>query len=76
MPLYEFYCEKCDKDFELMRSMNDDTNVDCPECSNKLTKMISTSSFSLKGTGWYETDYKNKQKPACHTPACGSTCGA
>ena len=43
--------------------MSDDPLKDCPECGKSaLTKLVSASSFKLKGTGWYETDFKNKKK--------------
>ena len=58
MPLYEYECEKCGKQIEVLQGMNDPA----PECHGPMKKLISRSSFHLKGTGWYVTDYKNKPK--------------
>ena len=64
MPIYEYKCTKCDHRLEKLQKMNDDPLKDCPECDrSSLTKLVSASSFKLKGSGWYETDFKNKKKP-------------
>jgi putative FmdB family regulatory protein len=60
MPLYEYSCDKCKHTFELMRNVNETTKVNCPKCGLEAKKMISATSFQLKGTGWYKTDYQNK----------------
>lgn len=67
MPIYEYQCEKCDLRFEVMQRITDDPLTECTEdhckeevpCKGKLKKLISQTSFSLKGTGWYKTDYKD-----------------
>jgi len=65
MPIYEYKCTECDHRLEKLQRMSDDPLKDCPECDNPtLTKLVSASSFKLKGTGWYETDFKNKKKSA------------
>ena len=63
MPIYEFECEKCKSEREEIRKFSDDLPI-C-SCGNKMKKKISMSSFHLKGSGWYTTDYKNKpvEKP-------------
>ena len=58
MPIYEYICKKCDRTNELLQKFNDLPPV-C-ECGTTMTKIISTSTFHLKGSGWYVTDYKNK----------------
>ena len=59
MPIYEYQCSKCGT-LELFQRITDDPLVRCPTCRSKLTKLISRSSFHLKGTGWYLTDYAAK----------------
>ena len=60
MPIYEYFCEACDQIFERTQRITDPPLSECPECSASVKKLISRSSFRLKGTGWYETDFKNK----------------
>ena len=63
MPIYEYQCEDCGHKFEVMQRMSDDRLTTCPSCGNdSLKKLISAVGFQLKGTGWYETDFKNKGK--------------
>ena len=63
MPIYEYKCTECDHRLEKLQKMSDDPLKDCPECDQSaLTKLVSASSFKLKGTGWYETDFKGKKK--------------
>src|SRR5437868_1314481 len=58
MPLYEYECQKCQKVHEIMQKFSDAPLADCPECKSPVKKIMSLSAFSLKGTGWYSTDYK------------------
>jgi putative FmdB family regulatory protein len=63
MPIYEYKCTECEHRLEKLQKMSDDPLKDCPECGKSaLTKLVSASSFKLKGTGWYETDFKNNKK--------------
>ena len=67
MPIYEYKCTECEHRLEKLQRMSDDALKDCPECGKPaLTKLVSATSFKLKGTGWYETDFKGskKEKPA------------
>lgn len=57
MPFYEYYCKKCDKSYEFFQGISEDPKTNCEVCDGKLKKLISLSSFHLKGTGWYTTDY-------------------
>ncbi|MGH7847299.1 MAG: FmdB family zinc ribbon protein [Candidatus Binatia bacterium] len=61
MPIYEYRCEKCG-DFEVTQKITDNPLNRCPTCKNKVKKLISNTSFQLKGTGWYITDYARKEK--------------
>ena len=65
MPIYEYECPKCGRIDEVLQKFSDKPLGRCKHCSGKLHKLISHSSFHLKGTGWYVTDYANKsQSPA------------
>lgn len=65
MPIYEYQCQDCGHQFDKLQKMNDPVLTDCPECNQaSLKKLISAPSFKLTGTGWYETDFKNKQPKA------------
>ena len=57
MPIYEYKCGKCKKLFEYLQKFSDDPKEECEECEGNLTKVLSTSSFSLKGSGWYKDGY-------------------
>lgn len=59
MPIYEYRCEHCGHELEVMQKISDAPLTDCPECSQPtLKKQISAAGFRLKGGGWYETDFK------------------
>ncbi len=63
MPIYEYQCESCRAKLEKLQKISDPVLTDCPECKQaSLKKMISATSFRLKGTGWYETDFKTGTK--------------
>ena len=59
MPLYEYVCERCGERFEIRQRM-DDPPLDKHECGGTLEKLMSPSAIHFKGSGFYETDYKNK----------------
>jgi putative FmdB family regulatory protein len=60
MPLYEYQCTACGEVEEAIQKFSDAPLSTCRHCSGKLNKLISQSSFHLKGTGWYVTDYSKK----------------
>ena len=60
MPIYEYVCEDCGEMTEAMQKISDPPLKTCPKCKGSLKKVISNTSFILKGTGWYATDYANK----------------
>ena len=62
MPIYEYQCTACGEIEEAIQKFSDKPLTSCKHCSGKLTKLISQSSFHLKGTGWYVTDYASKAK--------------
>jgi putative FmdB family regulatory protein len=61
MPIYEYDCQRCGT-FEATQRITDKPLVKCPTCRGKVRKLISNTSFQLKGTGWYITDYARKGK--------------
>jgi len=60
MPIYEYECTKCGKQEEVLQNFSDKPLTKCRSCAGKLQKLISQTTFHLKGTGWYATDYANK----------------
>ncbi|MFT6734077.1 MAG: putative FmdB family regulatory protein [Polaribacter sp.] len=75
MPIYEYRCTDCDHRVEKLQRMADDPLKDCPECNRPaLKRLVSAAAFKLKGSGWYETDFKGKDKASSeHTKASDSS---
>lgn len=64
MPIYQYKCADCEHQLEALQKMSDAKLRDCPSCgAPALVKQVTAASFKLKGTGWYETDFKNSGKP-------------
>jgi putative FmdB family regulatory protein len=61
MPIYEYECRKCKAHVEAMQKMTDKPLAKCPKCGGRLEKQWSSTSFQLKGSGWYVTDYAGKK---------------
>jgi putative FmdB family regulatory protein len=54
MPTYEYKCSSCDHEWEDIQNINDPPLTTCPDCKKeKAIRLISKSSFTLKGSGWY-----------------------
>ncbi len=75
MPIYEYKCKKCNKKFEVFQGIEDTEVQTCKFCAGPVSKLISLSSFHLKGTGWYVTDYGGK-KPSSDKPSADETSGS
>ena len=60
MPFFEYECTACGKIEVVFQKFSDKPLAKCRHCSGKLHKLISQSTFHLKGTGWYVTDYAEK----------------
>lgn len=63
MPIYEYQCSQCDAVTEVLQQFSDKPRTTCDQCGGRMHKLISQSTFHLKGSGWYVTDYADK-KPA------------
>jgi putative FmdB family regulatory protein len=62
MPLYEYVCSDCGAELEVRQKFSDDPLKDCPTCGNpSLERLVSQSSFALKGGGWYADGYGSKK---------------
>ncbi len=64
MPIYEYECTKCGQIIEAMQKFSDPPLTECEHCHGALRKLISMSTFHLKGSGWYVTDYARKKQNA------------
>ncbi len=62
MPIYEYRCTQCGRTFEVLQRINAEPLQQCIHCGGKVEKLVSASSFQLKGSGWYVTDYAHKNK--------------
>jgi len=63
MPFYEYECPSCGHHTEVLQSINDKPLKKCPDCGkNGLKKLMSAPVFRLKGSGWYETDFKTDKE--------------
>ena len=63
MPIYEFQCQSCGNQVEVLQKMSDDPLKDCDACGKpEMKKMVSAAAFRLSGSGWYETDFKSGNK--------------
>ncbi len=69
MPVYEYKCLKCEKRHEIMQRITEKPLSECPDCGGKMKKIISSTTFVLKGTGWYATDYGSGNHSGVDTTA-------
>ena len=63
MPVYEYECKACGRDFEYQQRMTDPDKTTCETCGGSLERLISRTAFSLKGGGWYKDLYSSSKKP-------------
>ena len=63
MPIYEFQCQSCGNEVEVIQRISDKPLTDCEACGKPdMKKMVSAAAFRLSGSGWYETDFKAGKK--------------
>ncbi|BHH84131.1 FmdB family zinc ribbon protein [Desulforhopalus sp. 52FAK] len=75
MPVYEYECKACEKVFEIQQKMADNPLTECPECKGPIAKLMSMSSFQLKGGGWYADGYSSTKKPDAKPAPCKADSG-
>ncbi len=67
MPIYGYICKHCEHTLDVLQKISDDPLVDCPECGKpQLKRQLSAPRFRLKGSGWYETDFKKDNQRNLH----------
>ena len=67
MPIYGYVCRNCEHTLDVLQKISDDPLVDCPECGEaQLKRQLSAPRFRLKGSGWYETDFKKDKQRNLH----------
>jgi putative FmdB family regulatory protein len=69
MPIYEYQCAACGRVEEKWQKVSEDPLTTCAACGGSLSKLISSCSFHLKGSGWYVTDYSGNRSGATPSPA-------
>lgn len=62
MPVYEYRCTMCADQFEVTQKITDSPLTECGRCGGELKKIITNTSFLLKGSGWYVTDYPSAER--------------
>ena len=67
MPIYGYVCRNCEHTLDVLQKISDAPLVDCPECGKpQLKRQLSAPRFRLKGSGWYETDFKKDKQRNLH----------
>lgn len=63
MPIYEYQCRACGHHLEALQKISEPALTQCPNCGKPaLRKLVSAAGFRLKGSGWYETDFKSAHR--------------
>ncbi len=74
MPIYEYQCHACEHVFELIQKISDAPVTECPQCTKaEVVKLVSAPKFKLKGSGWYETDFKDKPNKSTKNETASET---
>lgn len=73
MPIYEYTCRKCNAHVEALQKVTDKPLTRCQKCGGRLDKEWSQTSFQLKGSGWYVTDYAGKKADSKETKSESKT---
>jgi putative FmdB family regulatory protein len=72
MPTYEYKCKACGNEFEYQQRISDPPKSECERCGGTLEKLISRSSFLLKGSGWYKDLYSSPKPAGGSSESAGS----
>lgn len=75
MPIYEYECLSCRQIKEAVQRFSDPPLTECSHCHGQLRKLISRSTFHLKGSGWYVTDYSGKNQSTSSSSASSTSPG-
>lgn len=81
MPYYQYECEKCGNDFEVLQKMSDEPISTCPKCGGNVHKVIANFGVSFIGTGFYANDSKNSKSiskstnNSCSASSCSGCSG-
>lgn len=62
MPIYEYRCTNCNEQFEVTQRITDEPLLTCEFCGGQLKRLITNTSFVLKGSGWYITEYPSPER--------------
>ena len=74
MPIYEYHCLECGHTKDVLQKLSDPLLTDCPACEKpSFSKKVSAPGFQLKGTGWYETDFKDKPANKADSDSSGAS---
>jgi putative FmdB family regulatory protein len=80
MPIYAYRCSQCGFAQDVLQKMSDAPLTHCPECSTEgFAKQLTAAGFQLKGSGWYQTDFKSGSTPAAkpdNPPPCQGGTGS
>lgn len=76
MPIYEYQCQACENIVEAWQSISDPPLSTCPECTGEMKKLISSTSFQLKGGGWYADGYGSGSGKSCKAASTATTAAA
>lgn len=68
MPIYEYHCTHCNLNFEQLQKVGT-SSAPCPKCKQRAKKLVSKTSFSLKGEGWYKDGYSKKKSESPAKPS-------
>ncbi len=75
MPTYEYHCDSCDRNFDVVQSFHDDALTACPTCGSPVRKVFGNVGIVFKGSGFYKTDSRSgtaKQSDGAAAPAAGA----
>lgn len=73
MPLYEYKCHRCGKNFEVIQKFADAPLTVHEECGGEVERLLSTPALQFKGSGWYVTDYGKGGNSPSHSASNGSS---
>lgn len=77
MPIYAYKCESCGLAKDVLQKISDPVLTDCPACGKAtFKKQLTAAGFQLKGSGWYETDFKGGGCAASSGTSDGAACAA